>query len=167
MERVRLLSVADVDAYCALRRAMLFDSPLAFTASPGSDFWSDEAVVRERLARPEYAIVGGFVDGALAGVAGIAREVRPKMAHRATVWGVWVAPASRGLGLGEAIMRKIIDVARNWPGVRAVCLSAGAGQMEARRLYERVGFVQWGVEPGAMMYEGKLYDEVYLQLWMK
>lgn len=161
---VRALTPADAPAYVELRRAMLVEAPLAFSASPGHDTVGDVAVVRERLAQPEWAIIGGFRGETLVAAAGVRREQFPKAAHLCSVWGVWVAPEARGHGLGEAIMRKVIETARLWSGVRAICLSSGAGQTAAIRLYEKVGFVAWGVEPEVLQYEGKYYDEVYLRL---
>lgn len=162
--QIRALTPEDARLYAPLRRTMLIESPLAFSAAPGSDPSSDEAVVRERLALPERAIIGGFHVTELVAAAGLVRDLRPKMAHLCTVWGVWVAPAHRRRGLGEAVMGGVIAMARSWPGVRALCLSAGAGQGAAVRLYQRLGFVPWGLEPGVLMHDGKYHDELHMQL---
>lgn len=52
-----------------------------------------------------------------------------------------VAPEARGRGLGEALMRHAIEVARDRGAVRLVLHTADA-MLGARRLYERMGFVR-------------------------
>lgn len=160
---IRPLAAGDAAAYAALRRAMLLDEPIAFASSPEDDRASDEGAVREMFAREGNAVIGAFDGSRLAGAAGLARDRHVKMRHRALVWGVWVEPRSRRRGLGERILRGVIDIARSW-GVERLVLSASADTPGAVRLYERVGFVRWGVEPDVLRYDGGSHDEVYLSL---
>lgn len=167
MIEVRLLVAEDAPAYVALRRAMLEESPVAFTADADGDPGSDEEQVRKYVASPEgLAIVGGFLDGELVGAAGIVRETRSKLRHRAWVWGVWTSPEARGRGIGERMMHEVIRVVRGWEGMRVLYLSAGAEQGPAIRLYERVGFRVWGTESCVVHYDGRDYDEVHLELML-
>lgn len=161
---VRPLTPSDAAAYVALRRAMLLDTPRAFAADPETDRGSDEAGVRTSLADPGYAIIGAFEDEALIGAAGVIRQGGRKLRHRAYIWGVWVRPDRRGRGIGEALVRGTIEAAREWPDLRVLCLSANAEQPAAIRLYERVGFKAWGVEPSMLIVDGVEYDEVHMQL---
>lgn len=161
---IRLLTPEDAPVYSRLRREMLRDSPLAFAASESSDVGVDPEKMAKRLAEPGNIIVGAFDGGALVGVAGMFRQHHPKMAHRAHVWGVYVTPAARRRGVGEAIMNAVIETARAWPGVDSIGLSVSAGTHHARKLYERLGFVSWGLEPGALRWEGAAYDEVHMCL---
>jgi L-amino acid N-acyltransferase YncA len=48
--------------------------------------------------------------------------------------------------------------------VTALTISESERGDAARRLYERLGFVSWGVEPRVLRWQGKVYDEVHLQL---
>lgn len=50
-----------------------------------------------------------------------------------------VAPAARGRGVGEALVRACMDRARA-AGKRGLSLSTGEDWADARRLYERLGF---------------------------
>lgn len=160
--QIRTLTVEDIPAYVALRREMLDDAPWAFSSSPGDDLGLKPEVVRERLSGPAQAIVGAFDDGRLVASAGVYRDRHAKMAHRARIWGVYVAPAARGRGVGKAIMRRALEVAQSWPGVTSAGLSATASSAEAVRLYEKVGFVAWGVEPAALMIDGQGHDEIHM-----
>lgn len=159
---VRPLTPADVASYVALRREMLRDSPWAFAASEASDAGLDAAGVAKNLETQSYAIVGGFEGERLLGAAGLRRGHHPKLAHRADIWGVYVTPAARGRGLAAAIIARTLDVARGWPGVDSVRLSASVRSVAAIRVYERAGFKAWGLEPGFMLLDGEHIDEVHM-----
>ncbi|MGD9790419.1 MAG: N-acetyltransferase family protein [Phycisphaerales bacterium] len=164
---VRSLGAGDESAYIAIRREMLADSPWAFAASAEDDRGL-QAGFLERIAREgTNVIMGEFarsLEGEinLVGVAGVHTLSHRKMAHRAHVWGVYVSPKARGHGVGERVMRGVIDAARRWPSVTSLGLSASVKSLGAIRLYERLGFVRWGVEPGAVVLNGEAIDEVHL-----
>ncbi len=162
--QVRPLTPLDAEAYFAMRREMLLDSPWAFGSSPEDDRAQSPADVVEVLRGPEHAIVGGFTGDALVASAGVYRERKLKARHLATIWGVYTRPNARGQGLGERVVRGAIDIARSWAGVRAVQLSVSERGGAARRLYERLGFVAWGLEPGCTCVDGAYIGEVHMQL---
>lgn len=159
---VRRLTPVDVPAYIALRREMLRDSPWAFAASESSDAGLDAAGVARNLETESYAIIGGFEGERLVGAAGLRRAHHPKLAHRADIWGVYVTPSARGKGCATAIIASALDVARSWPGVDSVRLSASVRSRGAIRVYERAGFKAWGLEPGYMLLNGEHVDEVHM-----
>ncbi len=78
-----------------------------------------------------------------------------------------VAESARGRGVGEALVRAVIDRARK-AGVGQVVLSSSAKMAAAHRLYERLGFTRlperdWAPLPGvnlvAYAYEMPLLSE--------
>ena len=160
---VRRLQSDDAEAYVSLRRAMLLDTPWAFSASPGSDRGSDIERVIESFARPGFAIIGAFEAEGLAAVAGLSREDKPKRAHIAWVWGVYTAPQHRRRGLSRAVLIEAIEVARAWPGMGCVQLSVSERSPQARAMYESLGFEAWGVEPDAIRVDGRAYSETHMR----
>lgn len=161
---VRRLAAADAEAYAMLRREMLLEAPLAFTASPESDVASDAARVAAALAQPGFAILAAFEQAELAAVAGLDREKQPKRAHLAWVWGVYTRPSSRRRGLGRKVVSAAIEAARGWPGVAGVQLAVSERSGAARALYESLGFVAWGVEPDAVRVGGQSSAETHMRL---
>ena len=163
----RLLTRDDLEAYAALRREMLLDSPWAFLASPGDDLASNPASLTARLkpGENEIAVIGDPErPGALLASAGVVRESHAKRRHRAFIWGVYVTPRARGRGAGEAVMRLAITTAASWTGVTAIGLSAGERSTAAIRLYERLGFRRWGLEPEAIRIGDEAAAEVHMLL---
>jgi GNAT superfamily N-acetyltransferase len=79
------------------------------------------------------------------------------------VWGVYVREAFRRRGVGERLVLACVDWARR-RGLLVLKLSAVQGNGEAVRCYERCGFVAYGVEPAAVLWEGRLYDETLMAL---
>jgi len=164
-DQVRLLTAEDAEAWFALRREMLVDTPHSYLASPEDDSFTTVEVVRERLSNaPESVVFGAFVEGGLVGAVGLFREERVKTRHRAWIWGVYLAPTARGRGLATGMMEAAVAHGRALEGVDQLCLTLSARAPEARRLYERVGFTRWGVEPRALQLDGRLLDEVHMVL---
>jgi RimJ/RimL family protein N-acetyltransferase len=163
---IRPLTPADAHAYIAIRREMLADSPWAFASSLEDDPSLDPAVaaVRTGDGGPGQAIIGAFDDGQLIGTAGLYCGHHIKMAHRAHIWGVYISPAHRGRGIGTPLMTAAIDTARAWPGITSIALSCSEQSTAALRLYQRLGFQQWGREPAALVLNGRSYDEIHMVL---
>ncbi|WP_019587969.1 GNAT family N-acetyltransferase [Deinococcus apachensis] len=148
---VRLLTAADASAYREVRLSALQMDPLAFITTAEEFGARPLAEIAARLdPTPEVANFGAFQHGALVGLLTVARETRPRLSHRANVFGVSVLPAARGQGCGDALLRAGIGHARAWPGVTSLHLGVMETQHTARRLYERHGFQLWGTQPDAV-----------------
>lgn len=160
---IRALSPADVSAYVVFRREALADSPWAFAASAENDVGLDEARMAATLSEKGSAVVGAFDEaGRLVGTCGLSSNRHRKMAHRVHLWGVYVTPAARGRGVGKAVVRGALDLARSWPGVNSAGLSASVRSKAAQALYRSLGFVVWGVEPRCLCIDGSFLDEVHM-----
>ena len=147
---IRMLTEADVEAYVALRREALLDTPLAFAASPDDDFASSADSLRSQLAKaPDWVIFGAF-DAALVGSCGLIRDRHIKAMHKMHLWGMYVTPSHRGRGVGRQLLAAAIDHARSVHGVDWIFLGVTSAASAARCLYERAGFEIWGTEPDAL-----------------
>jgi len=159
---VRPLTPVDVPAFVTLRREALRDSPWAFAASEDSDVGVNAELMSSRIIEPGQVTVGVLDGEKLIGIAGMVRNRHGKMAHRANIWGVYVTPSARGRGVGEAIIRELLTIARTWPGLDSVSLQVSVRSEGAKRVYERLGFKQWGTEPAALRLDGVAYDEAHM-----
>jgi ribosomal protein S18 acetylase RimI-like enzyme len=158
---IRHLTPLDIDAYIQLRREALVLDPFAFSASQGTDQAQSPPVLQKILSSQDEAIVGAF-EPELAGIAGVYRERAPKNRHRSRIWGVYVTPAHRGKGLGEALLRDAVEFARGTEGVRQIHLSVADGAAAALALYRKMGFEVWGTEPAALQVGGVFVAEHHM-----
>ena len=165
MTTIRPLEAGDLSAYVALRRESLLEAPLAFGASPEDDFAGSAEVLRDQLSRaPDWVLFGAFDGETLVGAVGLIRERHRKASHKMQVWGMFVTAAHRRRGIAAALLDATIRHARTVPGIAWVHLVVSSAAPEARRLYERAGFRQWGEEPDALRHEGTSASESLMSL---
>lgn len=164
---IRELRELDAEAYTELRREALLDSPLAFASSPTDDFASSPGAVREQLRRaPEWVILGAF-EHRLIGAVGLFRDHHLKCAHKAHIWGMYVAPSHRRQGVAAELLQAALRHALALPGVSWVHLSVSSAAPAARQLYERAGFGVWGTEPEALRHDGQPVVEHHMALHLE
>jgi RimJ/RimL family protein N-acetyltransferase len=161
---IRVLAIADADAYFELRRESLREDPLAFASSPEDDIAASSEAVRELLARaPESVVIGAF-EPDLIGAVGLYRDPHLKASHKAHLWGMYVTPASRRNGVASGLLAAALQHAAGLPGICWVHLGVSSAAPTAQRLYERAGFSTWGVEPDALRHNGQTAIEYHLAM---
>ena len=164
---IRPVVPADVDAFRRLRLEALRLYPTAFSADLGAAEARPAEAWRQQVADaggagPGVIMVAEPDDGELAGIAGVYTPAEPKLKHYGVVWGVYVRSPFRGRGVGRPLVTACVDWAR---AKGLVGLKLGAvSQGTAVRCYERCGFTAYGVEPFAVQWDGRLYDEVLMAL---
>lgn len=160
---VRALTPADAAALRALRLESLDAFPAAFASSTEEDAARSVEDFAAMLSDPqERAVFGAFHGGELVGMAGFAREAKAKMRHKGLLWGVYVRPASHGLGLGKALVEAVIAHARGRVALLHACVSTT--NERARRTYFGLGFKSWGVERRALLVDGEWCDDDHIVL---
>lgn len=158
---VRRLGPGDVDAFLDLRRAGEASDARFFRSTVADDEAIGRGGWEARLAR-DY-VVGVDGDGGLVARGGFTRLSGSKLDHKGLIWGMYVRPSQRGLGLASAILEALLAQAATQ--VRQVLLTAYAANAAARALYERHGFTVYAVEPEAIR-EGDTYvDEA--SMWRR
>jgi len=124
-------------------------------------WWGDR--LSERFNDGKEIICIAEFNGELVGMAGLFRGRWPNTCHSAIVWGVYTKSEWRGLHIAERLMRLCLSWAKE-QGVTIAKIAVIAENTSALRCYKRCGFVEYGVEPGAILYNGIHHDEVLLAL---
>jgi ribosomal protein S18 acetylase RimI-like enzyme len=160
---VRPLTASDAAAFQELRLRALQDCPEAFSSSYAEERGLALEEIATRLVPNEgRRVFGAFLERELVGVLGFQRETMRKLAHKAFIWGMYVAPAHRRNGVGRQLLAAALELAQSLPALRQVKVSVNSSNAAAVALYERVGFRGYGVEPNALLVNGELYDETQM-----
>lgn len=157
---LRRLSGADAALFQSLRLAALAEAPTAFGGDPERERLTPLDEIARNLGRAH--VWGAFAGADLVGMAGLGVDPGVKKRHKGYVFYVYVAPAHRRAGVGERLMRALLDTGA--AGLEAVMLSVSVGNAPARRLYEKLGFVRYGTEPRALKVDGRYVDEDLMAL---
>lgn len=160
---IRRLVASDVEAYVAIRREALEREPFAFGSSPGEGVAHSIGEARTMLDDRQQAVFGAF-DFDLAGIVGVRRQSRRKLRHKAELWGMYVRADRRGRGFALRLMEAAIAFTRELDGVRWVHLAVTEKAEIAAALYEKLGFVVWGIEPAALCIDGVDVSEKHMVL---
>lgn len=160
---VRTLAPRDAVAFQELRLQGLQESPSAFASSYEEEAETPIQVVAERLAAKDgCAVFGAFHERVLVGIVGLERQPMRKLAHKAGLWGMYVKPSARALGVGSELVAEALSYARSELRVRQVGLAVNATNIAAISLYRKHGFEQFGLERGSKLVDGELHDEVHM-----
>ena len=159
---IRIVRPGDAPGLRELRIEALRTCPTAFCSDPAEaaakpiEWWGEHA--SNNSGDGEEALFVAEIPGRLVAMAGIYSTARPKQAHRATIWGVYVRPEARGRG----ICATLIDAAVRWAIAKQkvlVDLAVTAGNDTALRCYERAGFAPYGRQPLVIRVDGVYFDE--------
>jgi GNAT superfamily N-acetyltransferase len=122
-----------------VRLTALLEAPSAFGSSYEREAVFSETDWRGRIEARGVSFLAYLPEVSPAGLAGSFGD-RPGVAELVSMW---VAPAARGRGTGEALVTAVVDWAKNHD-YREVHLWVTESNVHARGLYERCGFVPTG-----------------------
>jgi RimJ/RimL family protein N-acetyltransferase len=117
--------------------------------------------LREFRKGEGYNLVGR-IDGKIAGLSGAHRD-RCKARDNICL-GISIGKHYRRIGLGEAILRLNISLARKMLKPRNIYLSVFAPNKPAVSLYKKLGFRKFAVYPKWLLHNGRYVDHVFMRL---
>ncbi|MFB9318974.1 GNAT family N-acetyltransferase [Cryptosporangium minutisporangium] len=124
------------------------------------DEWLDDVVAAARSG-DAVAVLAGAAGGAVAGFGYWRRYERPTLRVNADLEKVFVAPADRGTGVGGRLVSLLTESARQ-SGIETLTLDVRGDNAGAIRLYERLGFTEYGRRRGFVAVGPFRYDQVLL-----
>lgn len=150
------LSPADINDLC---------DALIETIAAGDGFgWlrPPTAAVLERYWRgvmtmPERHLIVARLDGVICGGVQLVEPSRHNEAQRfaATIASTFVAPFARGQGAARRLMETAEHLAAEM-GYAVLQLDVRETQSAARRLYDALGYTQWGIHPAYALVDNQL-----------
>ena len=157
---LRRLLPGDAASYREIRLEALQDTPDAFSSTYEAE--KDRPLDAFAARLRDSHVIGAFDGRQLAGIAGFYIQPGPKHAHKGMLWGMYVRPTHRATGLGRKLVEAIIEQARRQ--VELLQLFVVSDNLAARRLYQKLGFVEYGIEHHATKYRGRYLDDVLMVL---
>ncbi|AZE93257.1 Acetyltransferase, GNAT family [Pseudomonas orientalis] len=159
---IRPLLGNDAHAYRALMLEAYGAYPQAFTSSVAERAAMPLSWWEKRLDNPLDRLLGAFEGDQLAGIVGLAFEPREKARHKVTLFGMYVTQTYQQRGLGRQLVEAALAQARQHPRLKLIQLTVTAGNDAALALYQRCGFIQYGLEPLAVRVGDEYFDKIHL-----
>jgi RimJ/RimL family protein N-acetyltransferase len=158
----RELQIEDFSAYNKLREMALDTEPEAFKSTNNEERKNREEKFNLNIQNKFNFILGAFKANDLVGVATFIREIRKKTIHKGGIYGVFVDPDYRGRGIGTKLLDLVIDKSFKIDGIKQINLSVTFSNKKASRLYEKAGFVPYGLEKAAFCVNDVFYDNLLM-----
>ena len=138
------------------------------TGGEETDFTAEaaEAMISDIAERREEFLIGAFRKEQMIGCVMVLKEGNHiKFRHKAGI-GIFILQKYCGIGLGRQLMEYAIENARKTE-LEQLKLGVFDDNVAAIRLYEKLGFREWGREPHAFkLKDGSYRDEIQMVLFL-
>jgi ribosomal protein S18 acetylase RimI-like enzyme len=128
-----------------LRLAALTEAAAAFSSTVAE--WSGARDTEQRWRARLEGVALNLILTLAGEPAGMVSATAPNAEGRIELISMWITPAARGQGVGDAAIRHVLAWAREKFPDSHVVLSVKADNDHARTLYERHGFLDSGLSP--------------------
>lgn len=128
---------------------------------------SEEKWIRNNRESENDYVITCFVDGIAVGSCEISFFSKGKSAHRAGL-GISIIKEYWNLGIGSAMFRELMQLAKEHEGTEIVELEFVEGNDRARALYEKFGFRIMATKPNAFKLKDGTYQNMcYMQNYIR
>lgn len=79
---------------------------------------------------------------------------------------MYVIPEKRGNGFAKMLLKTAIEQAKRTQGIEQINLTVVSTNVSAKRLYDSLGFEQFGVERRALKVGKAYFDEIHMVLFL-
>lgn len=102
-----------------------------------------------------------FSGKTLVGVADV--YLKDKIERHIGVFGITIKKEWRGKGLGKELMKRTLEEAeKHIKGLRIIELGVFANNPVAKKMYEQMGFIEYGRLPQGIQHRGEFVDHIYM-----
>jgi ribosomal protein S18 acetylase RimI-like enzyme len=146
-----------------LRLRAVSEYPMAFGTSYEEELQVAEHDWKRRLG---FNMLCAKDNGKILGMIGAIVENYSKKKHIGKIISFYVAPEGRYKGIGNALMRAIIEKLKRNTSIKKIVLEVTTEQKEAIALYKKHGFHITGILENAYQINDKVYDQYIMTLFL-
>jgi RimJ/RimL family protein N-acetyltransferase len=167
MLEFRKLLPDDSQNYRMLRLESLMKAPESF----GSSYEEESLIPRLRMEAniekesSDQLMFGAYDNKLLVGICGFMRENQRKSRHRGVIVQMFVKEKYQGKGVGERLIRSIVKYAFSVAAVEQLTLGVVTTNEKALRLYEKLGFQEYGVHYKYFKIGDRYFDQKLMILY--
>lgn len=169
----RVLTEVDAKQFWALRLRALKENPEAFGAAYEEEINTPIDKLIDRfssdfiLPLEENFMLGAFNENKdMVGVVGFRRERRQKLRHKANIWGMYVVPELRQTGIGKLLLSELLNKSKFLDDLEQINLGVVSSNVNAKALYDSLGFKIYGVEKNALKIGEQYFDDDLMVLFI-
>ena len=164
---IRKLQSHESSIYREVRLACLKNAPDYFGSTYEEESLNPKLMFETFIENglPDHVMFGAFAEERLIGITGFNRMARQRVMHRGELVQVYVESNYQGQTIGERLVRHVLAYAFNLDGIEQVQLSVIAGNQAAIRLYKKLGFKTFGVQPNYFKVGETYLDQQFMQLF--
>ncbi|OJJ22792.1 hypothetical protein BKI52_00120 [marine bacterium AO1-C] len=163
----KLTGPEEAQKYREIRLECLKHYPQSFASSYEDQSALSQLVFEKHILEnnQNQFVVGAFDQDQLIGISAFAREPKAKRAHEGSIIQVYIKPAYQGKQIGKHLLSQVIKAAFAITEIEQLIISAGNENKGALRLYEHLGFEQYGVHKHYMkIADGQYHDITFMYL---
>jgi RimJ/RimL family protein N-acetyltransferase len=160
---VRVAEVIDARQILELSRAVVAEDIYQLLTFKELDITvtSEENWITSHRDHPNRIILVAEIDDEIVGLLDFSNGNRDRTAH-AGEFGMSMAKAFRGLGIGTRLLQTLIEWAKENHTIEKINLSVHSNNLRARALYELMGFAIEGIKKNEIKYEDGHYIDAVL-----
>ncbi len=165
---IRPLSTQDAHAYQTLRLQALQTNPDSYLSTYESEKDKPTDAFAWEIRYAASPQLGGyyglFTDAEpqeLIGYAQLDPSQLPKQQHTAALFNLYVHPDHRHQGHAKKLISHITDLAKQH-GIEQIFINCNRKNQPAQKLYQSLGFTEYGVKSKAVKWQGEYDDEVQM-----
>lgn len=162
----RKLKPSESLIYRALRLECLKNHPESFGSSYETQATLPQLAYEKFIkeSNPQQFVVGAFDQEQLIGICAFAQEFKTKRTHEGTIIQVYVKSGYRGRQVGRHMLAYIIGKAFALPKIEQLNISVSTQNKNALKLYQQLGFEEFGVHKNYLKYGEQYFDVSFLQM---
>ena len=113
--------------------------------------------------------LGAYSDNKIVGIVSFARDGldRVKLRHKGIMFRMYVSKDYRRQGIAKKLIEKLIERVRQISDIEQINLTVISNNDNAKKLYEKFGFITFGSESNAIKWKGKYFSEDQMALRLK